>query len=121
VAGQFGRWYLNFTSVRKKVVMRRGFLIDIDGVIYRGGELIAGATGWLGLSAAVPQPILLARAAFQFNHTAPSKFNASAESDRERSASAGATQTTWRPAQSADKSRGWCAEFMRHFASDASS
>ena len=28
--------------------MRRGFLIDMDGVIYRGGELIAGAAEFIG-------------------------------------------------------------------------
>ena len=27
--------------------MRRGFLIDMDGVIYRGGELIAGAAEFI--------------------------------------------------------------------------
>lgn len=29
--------------------MKRGFLIDMDGVIYRGSELIPGADRWIGL------------------------------------------------------------------------
>jgi NagD protein len=34
---------ISFASLKKRAEMSRGFLIDMDGVIYRGSELIDGA------------------------------------------------------------------------------
>ena len=38
----------NIPGGNEGVIMRRGYLIDMDGVVYRGGELIPGADRFVG-------------------------------------------------------------------------
>ncbi|HEY2895259.1 MAG TPA: hypothetical protein VGJ16_13635, partial [Pirellulales bacterium] len=45
----------HFTG-KEGILMQRGFLIDMDGVIYRGGELIPGAAEFIGQLQAAQVP-----------------------------------------------------------------